>query len=199
MNVNVPSCAACTPLLTGASRYVAPRSANSRASARLNAGPMVLVSSTKVPGRTDDESPSAPLMTISTSVGLGRLVMMFGQSAATCDGVERICAPRRASSAQAFGFTSQTAKRWPASSRRRPIGPPILPTPMNPMSIQRPNSSGRPPAPARGILIRPQRVAFGLRTAGWLPPLPSDEGARWRCRPAGAFPAAAPPAGWPRA
>ena len=88
-----------------------------------------------VPVTTPWMIPSTPRATASTSFGPGNEVRISSLSRATSRGLSIHFAPSVRCGAAASRRTSLTMRRWPALMRLRAIGPPMLPSPMNPMRM----------------------------------------------------------------
>src|SRR5579872_1233564 len=80
-------------------------------------------------------TPSFPVATSSEAESEGRLAITVSARSATSLGDEAACAPSAASLSTASLRVSKTTSECPASIRRRAMGKPILPRPMNPMSM----------------------------------------------------------------
>src|SRR6516164_4660071 len=77
-------------------------------------------------------------------------------------------APRAASSCAGAGERFHTRKRWPALSRLSAMGLPMLPSPMNPMSMM-PSPSRRRAQKRRADFLRRCGRAFAVELAGDAP------------------------------
>src|SRR6266850_3086211 len=79
--------------------------------------------------------PLAPRATASTSLGPGREVRISSLSRATAWGLSAHLAPACSWGAAVSRRRSLTMRVWPALMRLRAIGPPMFPSPMNPMRM----------------------------------------------------------------
>ncbi len=80
-------------------------------------------------------TPPLPVATSSEACSEGRLAITVSTSSATCLTEAPGRAPSATSRSIAAFCVSNTMSEWPASIRRRAIGKPIFPRPMNPISM----------------------------------------------------------------
>src|SRR5437764_1203398 len=80
-------------------------------------------------------TPRSPSATDSTSAGPGSDVRISSAPWAAPRGLSAALAPRSRYAFASSDRTSWTTRAWPALMRFRAIGPPMLPSPMNPMRI----------------------------------------------------------------
>src|SRR5260370_1429882 len=91
--------------------------------------------STKRLARLPSIPPPAPVATSSEACSDGRLASTVSARSATSFGEEAACAPSATNLSTASLRWSNTTSRCLASIRRRAMGKPIFPGPMNPMSM----------------------------------------------------------------
>src|SRR5215475_6716583 len=84
--------------------------------------------------------PFSPRATCSISRGPGRELNTMSHACATALGLAEPWAPRLTIRARFEALTSYAKMVWPASTRWRHMGVPMLPTPMNPSCIMIPLS-----------------------------------------------------------
>ena len=84
------------------------------------------------PGLSASNAPLGPRYTSRTWGESGSIVMSTSVSAATPAGVARASAPSATSTSTAERSRSWTVSRYPARSRLRPIGRPMIPRPIRP-------------------------------------------------------------------
>ena len=135
MTAKVPLRAPYTPPDTGASRKSIPRSWPSTASRRLKDGELVLRSMTVVPAGIVPKRPSSPETTSSTSRGIGRDKNTASAPSAAFAAEVALSAPSSAIRSSDWLFRSKACRSCSAVSRWVAIGPPILPTPINPIRM----------------------------------------------------------------
>ena len=123
-----------SPPLTGASTDSAPFTASAAATRFVVAGAMVLMSIHSAPARMPCTTPSSPSTTDSTSGESGSIVMTTSLRAATSCGVAPAAAPSATSSSTGPRERFSTISTYPAASRLRAIGLPMMPRPMNPIA-----------------------------------------------------------------
>src|SRR5262245_10644271 len=152
ITVSVPCAAPIAPPETGASTSSTPAPTSSSASRRTIAHELVERSTWTSPRRAPARIPASPRTTDSTSTGPGSEVITTRQRAATSRGLAALRAPASASGRSASGRRSWTTSACPASSSRRAIGAPIVPTPMKPTSSA--PATRRSRRPARGPVAR---------------------------------------------
>jgi hypothetical protein len=129
----VPSVAPTSPPLTGASSIPTPRSRAVRASSRARAGEEVLMSTMSEPSAAPSKRPVSPVTASSTSGGPGSMVMVTAPFRATSAGLSATSAPPSAASSSAFRRVRLwSTSSWPARTRLRAIGPPMIPSPTKP-------------------------------------------------------------------
>ena len=122
--------------LTGESSISTPRRLHSSASRRIRDGALVVVSIHAPPRGSPARIPvSGSSATRSASAGPGSDVNTTPAASATARGLSAQWAPSSPRLAVASRRTSYTVTLWPASSRQRAIGFPIVPVPMYPTSI----------------------------------------------------------------
>ena len=85
------------------------------------------------PGTLLIDSSTIDVETARTCLPAGSMVTTASTSRAACAGEAAASAPASTAFAVKAGTRSKTLRRWPAFSRLRAIGPPILPRPMNPI------------------------------------------------------------------
>jgi len=130
---SVPAMAPLSPPLTGASSISMPASPNRPAMRRVTAGEMVDMSITTSPGRPASTMPPGPRATCSTSGESDTMVMTTSERSATSRGQEASTALSLTSSSMPGRLRFHTVSEYPAFSRLRAIGRPIMPSPMKPM------------------------------------------------------------------
>src|SRR5882672_4314726 len=135
MTWRLPRCAPHTPPETGESSTCTPLSLKAACSFRIIVGEPVERSAKIVPVTAPWMIPLAPRATASTSFGPGSDVRISSLSRATSRGLSIHFAPSFRWGAAASRRTSLTMRLWPALMRLRAIGPPMFPSPMNPMRM----------------------------------------------------------------
>src|SRR6266849_4625765 len=103
---------------------------------RITVGEPVERSAYTVPVTAPWMIPSGPSATASSSFGPGREVRISSLSRARALGLSAHLAPPSRCGFAASGRTSWTTRAWPAFMRFRAIGPPMFPSPTNPIRIQ---------------------------------------------------------------
>jgi hypothetical protein len=88
--------------------------------------------------------PFSPRHTACTIGGVGRLIITTSALFATSCADAATVAPRAFSGASASALVSKIVSECPASSRRAAIGPPMRPTPTNPIICPAIDSSSHP-------------------------------------------------------
>jgi hypothetical protein len=134
ITASVPFSAPPTPPLTGESICTISRSP-SVSKMRVAITEPVVDRSTKRRMRLPSISPPLPAATASTMSGVGRLAITVSTRSATSRTEFAASAPSATSRSIGSRRVSNTVTRWPASTRRRAIGKPILPSPMKPISM----------------------------------------------------------------
>src|SRR5262245_18146234 len=129
---SVPAIAPCSPPDTGASRKPTPAAAQRAASVRAVSGAIVLVSITTRPRAAPVRTPSGPVTTSSTSGPSGRQVTTASAAAATAAGVSAARAPSSTRGSTRARRLPWTTTSWPALSRLRAMGAPMMPRPITP-------------------------------------------------------------------
>src|SRR5437899_10929764 len=146
-----------SPPLTGASSIVAPFSATIFASRWVATGEMLLMSITIAPRCTVDSTPSAAVITSSTSGVSGTIVMMMVAWRATSAGDVAAFAPAPTTSSTAPRLRLYTTRECPPLMRFFAMGLPMTPSPMNPIvsAIEGYN-------PTEGLVMKRAVVAAAL-------------------------------------
>src|SRR6187431_3805110 len=132
MTASVPFSAPGRPPLTGESTATIFFRASPSAIRRAAVAPVVDVSM-KIFTRLPSAIPRGPSATVSTTGGVGRLTKTISHADATAAGESRACAPRSTRGRMISALVSKIVRSRPASSRRRAMRPPILPTPTKPI------------------------------------------------------------------
>ncbi|CAM5204780.1 hypothetical protein CDEN61S_02802 [Castellaniella denitrificans] len=138
MKVSVPATAPPVPPDTGASIMRMPRCAAAAETLRADSGAMVLHSSTSVPRVMAVSRPSSPRYRPSTWRLAGSMVTIRSAPATASAAEAAAVAPDWTRAWTACGTRSKTRSVWPAFSRFCAIGPPMWPSPMNPMVLLMP-------------------------------------------------------------
>ena len=131
MKVNVPAPAPPVPPETGASAITTPCLAAAAATSRMVCGSMVLQSTAGTPLPMPASTPSSFSQTLRTWAAAGSMVITSSAPCAASRGEPVTVAPSSANSLNTPGLTSNTFSLFPAKSRLRAIGAPILPKPIN--------------------------------------------------------------------
>ena len=130
IRVRVPLWAAAAPPEIPASRKLMRFAASSPPMRRVESGELVLRSTTIVPSRAAAMSPSSPNTTASTALLSGNESRTMSDSDMTVPGSGRARAP---ASMMLSACRSKPATGTPASTMRRAMRPPMLPSPTNPI------------------------------------------------------------------
>ena len=133
MMASVPAIAPGSPPLTGASSISTPFSAQVAAIRWDTKGAMELMSIITEPLLAPSNTPSGPRMTFSESAESGSMVMMVSLAAATSLLEDAPVAPSVTTSSWLLPTMSYTVREYPALSRLRAMGFPMIPSPMNPI------------------------------------------------------------------
>src|SRR5215469_18715684 len=158
MTERAPCLARVTLPETGASRNSAPCLAASAASCLAACGPIVLMSTTMVPGRQAESTPSPPHRTARAAPASDSMVITTSQPAASADGEPASLVPVAARGAARLPVRFQAVSGNSLAARRWAIGRPIWPRPMKPAltgpSIAHADGAGyagRRPGPVYGV------------------------------------------------
>src|SRR5438552_3865482 len=133
MKVSVAACAPATPPETGASSIARPLLSAAPATARAVSTSIVEQSISKVPGTALATTPSSPRYTSRTSWPLGSIVIITSAIAQTRAREPGMLPPAAPKFSTAVSLTSSPLTEWPALSRLRAIGKPMLPRPTKPI------------------------------------------------------------------
>ncbi len=138
MMVSVPSVALMTPPVTGASISEMLFVDSSSPSRFITPGELVDRSITTVPGFAFSATPPGPAITASTCFGVGSDSITTSLPAATSATLAPRLAPALMHASIAAGLRSNTVTSWLVLlTMLRDIGPPMAPTPMNPIFTTR--------------------------------------------------------------
>ena len=127
-----PEAARTVPPLTGASSIAIPRAASCSPRRLAANGSIVLMHTTTCPGPAVRITPCSPAMTDSACAVVSTMTMVRSLAAATWSGEAATRAPRWRKASTFAATTSWTTRENPCLTRLSAIGPPMLPSPMNP-------------------------------------------------------------------
>src|SRR5690242_11228674 len=96
---------------------------------------MVELSMNSVPGRAEAIRPAGPRNTSRTCWPLGSMVMTASAPSVTATVEDLHVIPALPAASIAEALTSKPRTSWPAFARLAAIGPPMLPSPINPTTL----------------------------------------------------------------
>jgi hypothetical protein len=134
---------------TGASTKVTPRWAASVASRWVQSTPMVLIWIHTAPGDSTGSAPAGPVIACATAAPSASMVISTSAPSAAAAGWGAWHAPWATSASALAGVRFHTRTAYPARSRLRAMGAPIVPVPRTASVViaRAPGSARRPASP----------------------------------------------------